>query len=101
MRKNIEKGDLIYGDYAVTELLRENPVYQWVRALERGSGRSVVLQLLNPNTPPLQIVALLEYFDAVQGIHRKGLIAPEQTLSDREYPLILLYPALNSESLSA
>ena len=97
----IQKGDLIYGDYVVTELLRSNPVYQWTRALQRGSERSVVLQLLSPNTPSIQIAALLEYFDAVQGIRRKGLIAPEQTLSDRTYPLILQYPALTLEPLDA
>src|SRR5579871_2825188 len=101
MRKNIEKGDLIYGDYVVTELVRENPVYQWVRALERRTGRTVVIQLLRADAPSLPIAALLDYFDAVQGIRRKGLIVPEQAFSDRDYPLLLLYPALTIEPLEA
>src|ERR1041385_2189301 len=99
MTSHVKKGDLIYGDYAVTELLRENPVYQWVRALERRSGRTVVLQLLDSDLALAPISDLLAYFDAVQGIRRRGLFAPEQSLSDQTYPLILLSPAQALEPL--
>ena len=94
--KHIAKEDDLVGDYKVTAQLKSNNVYQWVKAINRKNENLVVLQILVLNREE----AVFEYFQTLQTISRKGLMA-FQLMSDHKYPLVVVYSDFSSESLNS
>lgn len=95
----VELGDRLFSAYQVTAILSANPIYQWVKVLERDQKPAVIQLLVAPVDAGVS-QPVIEYFDQLQSLRRRELIVPQKILSDAEYPLAALYPDLTSEPVS-
>lgn len=99
MATEISEGTIIVGEYKVTECIRKCAAFQWVRAVEMSAAdRPVTLQVLLCVGVPEAPDAIARYVDDLQRVTRRGLTLP-RTVSDAEYPLVLVYDHLSGEPL--
>ena len=87
--------------FSVKETIREDPVFQWVRA-DAINGDPVVVQILHPDAKrkKKQIDALKEYFETLMHRGRPRHLSPTQLLGDPPvHPLVVVYPDEQAEPL--
>lgn len=87
------------GKYEIQKQLKQNPIYQWVEAIDTHQGHPVMLQIFQPKLPPEAQSAILAYFDDLQTIRRQPIWSPIQSFSNTDSSLIFAYPFLHTTSL--
>ncbi|MFO0454320.1 MAG: right-handed parallel beta-helix repeat-containing protein, partial [Pseudomonadota bacterium] len=85
--------------YEIQKQLKQNPIYQWVEAIDTHQGHPVMLQIFQPKLPPEAQSAILAYFDDLQTIRRQPIWSPIQSFSNTDSSLIFAYPFLHTTSL--
>lgn len=105
MANGIAKGTVIR-EFNVTELLREDEVFQWVRATEQAKKDPVILQVLKPDSglSEGEIDGLSDYlntltFELANLKKAKGFLIPERITSDQTFQVIAVYKDFPQELL--
>lgn len=87
------------GEYETTTILKQDAVYQWVEAVKGNQNHKFILQIVQPDISSEVTATIMSYFDKLQTVRRKGIWGPTEISSVTEYPLILVYPYINTVSL--
>jgi len=89
------------GSYQAESLIKEDAVFRWVRVRDRTDLDNYVLQIPQPGPQSEgdQLKALRQYFNKLQMVQRKGLITPQRVLRYPDYPLVVVYPEAQGQSV--
>jgi hypothetical protein len=98
MGTQVTVGDRLFR-YQVTAVIKNNSVYQWIRAVDTNQ-RSVILQILIVQVDRDLRQAIIAYFDDLHSIKKQGLWIPTEILCDQNYPLIAVYADLPTQPLT-
>jgi len=98
MGPQVTVGDRLFR-YQVTAVIKDNSVYQWVKATDPNQ-QTVILQVLIASVDASLCRAIVAYFDALHSIKRQGLWIPTDILSDKDYPLVAVYTDLPTQPLT-
>ena len=85
------KGDLIFNEFRIGDIIEQDAIFYWVSAFNINSGIQITLQILNSGVVENRAGDLFTYFDDLQKIQRKGFVTPELILQDVKFPLVLVY----------
>jgi len=94
------KGDLLFNEYQIGDLIQQDAVFCWVHGININSGTPIKLQILREGIAANRSAELFDYFYALQRIKRKGFIIPELILQNAKFPLVMVYPLQRGSNLA-
>jgi len=92
MQHQTKIGKTIVGKYELIKALKESHLYQWIGAVNLKTQKAHTIQILLNDCQKGEIKEAFDYFDALKNIHRQGIIPPEQVISNKDLPLVIIYP---------
>jgi hypothetical protein len=99
MISRIREGTVVLSQFNVIKLSASDALYQHAEAIRSADGGAVRLQILTALLAEPEVTLLRDYFITLQGVHHKDIDVPTQVLSASDYPLVVVYPALNAGPL--
>ncbi len=92
MQNEIKIGQVIAGKYELIKALKKSHLYQYIEGVNLKTQKFHIIQVLLNNCQTGQIKEAFDYFDDLKNVRREGIIPPEQVISSKDLPLVIIYP---------
>ena len=92
MQHQTKIGQTIAGKYALIKALKESHLYQWIGGINLNTQKVHTIQVLLKDCQKGEVKEAFDYFDDLKNVHRQGIIPPEQVISNKDLPLVIIYP---------
>lgn len=80
--------------------IREDPIFWWGSALEEGSSKPAILQVLAANLPPSEVSTVRATFERLRSFEREGIYSPIGITNVASTPLLASYPYRDLKTLT-
>ncbi|CAN2046389.1 hypothetical protein GMMP1_300017 [Candidatus Magnetomoraceae bacterium gMMP-1] len=87
-------------NYKIMAEIQKNSIFRWLKARELSTGNLVLLQILSADIPSDQLELLFEFFDKLMSSSKSKLFLPDDTFSDNDTQLCVVYKYIAFELFS-